>query len=116
MSNRSLLEFNHDYCPANDAECLALGKAMQSYMRAADGRELPPGVRRYDYRHHSDPDHAAVVADLRSGEMVAVPKRALTIVMDRINARYSSYEPDALDHAASAINKTLAAAKDARHD
>ena len=58
---------------------------------------------------------AATLSALRSGEMVAVPRRALTIVMDRINARYSSYEPDALDHAASAINKTLTAAKDARH-
>jgi len=54
MSNRSLLEFNHDYCPRDDAECLALGRALRDYMRAADVDDLPPGVVRKHYRHHSE--------------------------------------------------------------
>ena len=56
MSNRSLLEFNHDYCPRDEASCLALGMALQSYMRGADVDFLPPGVERKHYRHHSQPD------------------------------------------------------------
>jgi hypothetical protein len=59
MSNRSLIEFNHDHCPRNDEECLSLGKALRSYMRGADTSELPPGVVRKHYRHHSDPDPMA---------------------------------------------------------
>lgn len=59
MSNRSLLEFNHDYCPTSDAECLELGASLSAYMRAADIRHLPPGVVRKHYRHHSDPDPMA---------------------------------------------------------
>lgn len=59
MSNRSLIEFNHDHCPRDDAACLALGRALQSYMRAADTRELPAGVTRKHYRHHSSPDPLA---------------------------------------------------------
>lgn len=56
MSNRSLIEINHDYCPRDDAACLELGRALQAYMRAADVRELPAGVVRKHYRHHSEPD------------------------------------------------------------
>lgn len=57
MSNRSLVELNHDFCPlSDDAKLLAWAKAMQSYMRGADVRELPRGVVRKHYRHHSDPD------------------------------------------------------------
>jgi hypothetical protein len=51
MSNRSLVELNHDYCPPHDdTKLLAWAKAMQSYMRNADVRELPPGVVRKHYR------------------------------------------------------------------
>lgn len=56
MSNRSLLEFNHDYCPRNDAECLRLGRALRAYMRSAQTEDLPSGVDRKHYRHHSSPD------------------------------------------------------------
>lgn len=71
MSNRSLLEFNHDYCPPDDdAACLALGRALRDYMRAADTDALPPGVVRKHYRHHSDPcpieDAKHAVKDLAS--------------------------------------------------
>lgn len=70
MSNRSLVELNHDYCPSDDAECLALGQALQAYMRAADPDELPVGVVRKHYRHHSEPcpieDARHAVKDLAS--------------------------------------------------
>jgi len=57
MSNRSLVELNHDFCPPrDDASLLKWAKAMASYMRSADVRELPHGVVRKHYRHHSDPD------------------------------------------------------------
>lgn len=59
MSNRTLIELNHDYCPRDEAEALALGLALQRYMRGADTAELPLGVLRKHYRHHSDPDPMA---------------------------------------------------------
>ena len=55
VSNRTLVELNHDYCPRDDAACLALGRALQAYMRAADRDELPQGVIWKYYRHHSEP-------------------------------------------------------------
>ena len=56
MSNRTLIELNHDYCPQNAEQALQLGLALMAYMRAADPAELPQGVRFKHYRHHSDPD------------------------------------------------------------
>jgi hypothetical protein len=56
MSNRSLLEFNHDFCPHTDEECLAFGRAIATYLSAADERELPKGVVFKYLRHHSTKD------------------------------------------------------------
>lgn len=56
MSNRSLVELDHDYClPDDDAKLLAWARAMRTYMRAADPDQLPDGVVRKHYRHNSDP-------------------------------------------------------------
>lgn len=55
MSNRSLLEINHDYTPRDDAALLEWAKAMHQYMRAASPDYLPHGVTRKHYRHHSEP-------------------------------------------------------------
>lgn len=65
MSNRSLIEFNHDYCPTTDEECLMLGRALQQYMRNAEIGFLPAGVIRKHYRHHSDPDPMLEAVKLR---------------------------------------------------
>lgn len=56
MSQRSLVELNHDYCPSNDADLLAWARKMQTYMRSAMPAELPDGVTWKHGRHHSDPD------------------------------------------------------------
>lgn len=56
MSSRTLVELNHDYCPRGAGELIRWAKAMQAYMRAADPKELPPGVTFKHYRHHSEPD------------------------------------------------------------
>ena len=56
MSNRSLIELNHDYCPHDDAGYLALGRALAAYMRGGDREELPNGVTFKHMRHHSNPD------------------------------------------------------------
>lgn len=60
MSDRSLLEFNHDFCPMTDVGYYKLGLALANYMRAADERELPPGVVRKHYRHHTQPESEIV--------------------------------------------------------
>jgi hypothetical protein len=55
MSNRTLIELNHDYCPT-DENLMAWAKAMQTYMRQLNPeRNLPDGVRYVQMRHHSDP-------------------------------------------------------------
>lgn len=57
MSNRTLVELNHDFCP--DAGDVGWLIAIISYMRAGDKNELPPGVTFKHMRHHSDPDPMA---------------------------------------------------------
>lgn len=56
MSNRSLIEINHDLTPGrSDEALLAWAKKMRNYLGSANPDELPDGVRRLWYRHHSDP-------------------------------------------------------------
>jgi hypothetical protein len=52
VSNRTLIELNHDYCP-RDQELLDWAKKMQLYMRSADKRLLPKGVTFKAMCHHS---------------------------------------------------------------
>lgn len=58
MSNRSLVELNHDYCPnvRDDKACLEFGRKLARYMGSAQKRDLPNGVTLKHYRHHTDPD------------------------------------------------------------
>ena len=62
MSNRTLIELNHDYCPRNDADALELGRALMAYMRNANADELPQGVKFRHFRHHTAPDPMAKTA------------------------------------------------------
>lgn len=55
MSNRTLLEINHDYCPA-DADLSQWAERIVSYMRSGNADDLPDGVTCKQMRHHSDPD------------------------------------------------------------
>jgi hypothetical protein len=57
MSNRTLVELNHDYCPRDDdASLLAWAKAMRLYMGSGMKEHLPRGVTFKQIRHHTDPD------------------------------------------------------------
>ncbi len=53
MSNRTLIELNHDYCPQNE-DCLIWAEQMQGYMHSGDKRHLPDGVTFIEMRHHSE--------------------------------------------------------------
>ncbi len=54
MSNRTIVELNHDFSPrANLHDLLAWALRMQLYMRSADPAMLPNGVTFLHYRHHS---------------------------------------------------------------
>lgn len=72
MSNRSLVELNHDYCPpyGDDAALLRWARSMAAYMGSADPDDLPAGVTRKHYRHHSEPcpmdDAKEAVKDIAS--------------------------------------------------
>lgn len=61
MSNRTLVELNHDHCPdlRDGSKLLAWAERMAMYMRSGDKGSLPPGVTFKHIRHHSDPDPMA---------------------------------------------------------
>lgn len=64
MSNRTLVELNHDYCRSgDDVSLLAWARQMHDYMRSGRKAELPPGVTFKHMRHHSDPDPMAGKGD-----------------------------------------------------
>lgn len=55
MSNRTLVELNHDFCPRAGEE-LAWAMALANYMTSGDKAFLPYGVTFKSRRHHSEPD------------------------------------------------------------
>lgn len=57
MSQRSLLEINHDLVPSGTDEktLMRWAQAMAEYSRAGDPKALPNGVTFYERRHHADP-------------------------------------------------------------
>jgi hypothetical protein len=56
MSNRSMVEFNHDYAPPrDDAKLLEWAKQLRDYIGSADPKLLPRGVTWFGMRHHSEP-------------------------------------------------------------
>lgn len=54
MSNRTLVELNHDYCPP-EGDLIRWAQAMAAYMRSGDPACLPQGVTFKHMRHHSNP-------------------------------------------------------------
>lgn len=54
MSNRTLLELNHDFCPM-DSELADWADALRTYMRTGDPKHLPDGISFISIRHHSEP-------------------------------------------------------------
>lgn len=57
MSNRSMLEFNHDFAPrdVDDLNTLRWARRIIDYLRGGDPKALPEGVTFFGRRHHSDP-------------------------------------------------------------
>lgn len=57
MSNRTLVELNHDFCPNpnGDKQMLLWAIAMVNYMHSGDKSCLPAGVEFKNMRHHSEP-------------------------------------------------------------
>lgn len=55
MSNRSMLEFNHDYYPNGKKEEEWFFQSILRYMRSGNAVDLPQGVTWFGMRHHSDP-------------------------------------------------------------
>lgn len=56
MSNRTMLEFNHDFAPLNNPINLEQwAMKLRRYLRSGDPTELPEGVTYFGMRHHSEP-------------------------------------------------------------
>lgn len=90
MSNRSLLEFNHDVVPVGDAETLAWAKQITSYLSTGDRSALPKGVTFFHQRHHSercplgDPPHGWNNEDaLKHNADRMTPRQCLQFQVDR---------------------------------
>ncbi len=59
MSQRSLLEVNHDHAPGpSDAELLTWARQLTGYIRSGDERYLPRGIQLKHRRHHTEPDRS----------------------------------------------------------
>jgi hypothetical protein len=58
VSNRTLVELNHDMGPlyGDKERLLAWATKMAAYVRTGDKRLLPPGVTFKHIRHHSEAD------------------------------------------------------------
>ena len=60
MSQRTLVELNHDFCPPDDGlKLLDWAEDMRAYMCSGDPNELPDGVTFKNRRHHSEPEPAS---------------------------------------------------------
>ncbi len=55
MSNRSMLEFNHDHAPFGAVETDRFLEGLRRYLSSGDPKHLPTGVTWFGMRHHSDP-------------------------------------------------------------
>lgn len=53
MSNRTMLEINHDYTPNSDESLLKWAQDMKMYLSSGDPECLPAGVTWFGMRHHS---------------------------------------------------------------
>ena len=53
MSNRTMVEINHDTTPHTEAEKKAWVQAMCNYLSSGNPRDLPDGVTWFGMRHHT---------------------------------------------------------------
>ena len=53
MSNRTMLEFNHDYCPHTEKQKEEFLQGLLFYLGSGDPEDLPKGVTWFGMRHHS---------------------------------------------------------------
>lgn len=54
MSNRTMLEINHDTTPHTEAEKDRWLRGMLHYLSSGDPESLPDGVTWFGMRHHSN--------------------------------------------------------------
>lgn len=54
LSNRTLIELNHDYCPKNERAAEIFGLKMQMFMMTGEESDLPQGAKLISWRHHSE--------------------------------------------------------------
>jgi hypothetical protein len=91
MSNRSLVELNHDFGPGEDDADWA--RSIRRFLRASDKDELPQGVTFLWQRHHTDPCPVRERPRI-SSEVIRIVERQIR----RLHAEVKSlgYEPPTL--------------------
>jgi hypothetical protein len=88
MSNRTIVELNHDYSPRNNVrDLLVWALQMRAYMGSADPDTLPNGVAFLHFRHHSEP--CPLPRQPRDGHGRIRPDIAAKIVDDMLAAMYA---------------------------
>lgn len=55
MSNRSMLEINHDHTPYKEEDKKIWLEKMMAYLACGNPKILPEGVTWFGMRHHSEP-------------------------------------------------------------
>lgn len=55
VSNRSMIEINHDECPYSVEERTMFLRGIVDFIRSGDPEDLPRGLTWFGTRHHSDP-------------------------------------------------------------
>jgi hypothetical protein len=93
MSNRTLVEINHDYYPGTtDGKLLIWARCMCDYIRSGNPSDLPEGMIHKGLRHHSDPEPG-----LAGRPMSEAPEDGSWIVVRETTIRtyrYKLYKPD----------------------
>lgn len=54
MSNRSMLEFNHDYTPNTLDARIKFANNLCNYLASGNPSDLPEGVAYFGMRHHTE--------------------------------------------------------------
>lgn len=97
MSNRTLIELNHDYCPSfgrgqdkasGDAALLEWARRMQHYVASGDKSHLPDGVTWKHMRHHSESCPLATISK-RQSELDALKSAPLPEEIAEIEKRHA---------------------------
>ena len=91
MSNRTLVELNHDYCPS-EGDLIKWARKMKNYMSSGDPAELPQGITFKHTRHHSEPDPMAETSQREPTPGKGLTPRPVAAVRPKIDGIHQAIQ------------------------